>query len=141
MTTIAQRTRSVWMAERPRAYPPLGSMDTDVAIVGAGLAGLTTAYLLAKAGRKVVVVDSGPPGGGMTMRTTAHLTNALDDRWYELVRLRGIEDATLAAEAHTTAIDLIEDIQRDERIACDFARVDGYLALAPEDMTSSLEQE
>jgi glycine/D-amino acid oxidase-like deaminating enzyme/nitrite reductase/ring-hydroxylating ferredoxin subunit len=77
----------------------------------------------------------------MTMRTTAHLSNALDDRWHELAALRGIKDAALAAEAHTAAIDLIEDIQRDERIACDFARVDGYLVLAPEDRFSSLEQE
>jgi glycine/D-amino acid oxidase-like deaminating enzyme/nitrite reductase/ring-hydroxylating ferredoxin subunit len=140
MTTTSQRTRSVWMAELLKSSPPLGSMETEIAIVGAGLGGLTTAYLLAKAGRKVVIVDSGPPGGGMTMRTTGHLSNALDDRWYQLVALRG-KDAALAADAHTAAIDLIEDIQRDERIDCDFARVDGYLVLASNDTTSSLERE
>jgi glycine/D-amino acid oxidase-like deaminating enzyme/nitrite reductase/ring-hydroxylating ferredoxin subunit len=88
-----------------------------------------------------VVIDSGPPGGGMTARTTAHLTNALDDRWYEMISLRGEEDAALAAEAHSAAIDLIESIQRRENIGCDFARVDGFLFLAEDDEPKTLDKE
>jgi len=60
------------------------SIETDVCIVGAGISGLTTAYLLAKAGRKVIVIDDGLIGGGETSRTTAHLSNALDDRIYRI---------------------------------------------------------
>ena len=51
---------------------------------------MTTAYLLAREGKQVVVLDDGAIGGGMTGRTTAHLVNALDDRFYELERLHGI---------------------------------------------------
>ena len=58
-------------------------ISTDVCIVGAGIAGMSTAYLLAREGKAVVVLDDGPIGGGMTARTTAHLTNALDNRYFE----------------------------------------------------------
>ena len=56
------------------------------ALSGAGIAGMTTAYLLGREGKSVVVLDDGPIGGGMTGRTTAHLVNALDDRYFELER-------------------------------------------------------
>ena len=72
--------------------------STNVVIVGAGIAGLTTAYLLARAGKAVIVLDDGPIGGGMTARTTAHLTCALDDRFYELERLFGEDRSRLAAQ-------------------------------------------
>ena len=47
------------------------TIDTDVCIIGGGISGLTTAYLLAKAGKKVAVIDDGVIGGGETARTTA----------------------------------------------------------------------
>jgi glycine/D-amino acid oxidase-like deaminating enzyme len=56
--------------------------SADVIIVGAGIAGMTTAYLLTREGKRVVVLDDGVIGGSMTGRTTAHLVNALDDRYY-----------------------------------------------------------
>jgi len=116
-------------------------MQVDVCIVGAGIAGLTVAYLLAKAGKQVAVVDDGPVGGGMTQMTSGHLTHMLDDRYFELERLRGQNDARLAAESHTAAIDCIESLARDEKIDCDFARVDGYLFLAEGDSAETLEKE
>ena len=66
-------------------------------------------------------------GGGQTQRTTAHLSNALDDRYFEIEWLHGSEGAKLAADSHTAAIDRIESIIGEERIACDFVRLDGYL--------------
>ncbi|HYE52136.1 MAG TPA: FAD-dependent oxidoreductase [Azospirillaceae bacterium] len=113
----------------------------DVVVVGAGIAGMTTAYLLAREGREVLVVDMGPAGRGQTGRTTAHLSNAFDDRYYELERMRGADAARLAADSHTAAIAMIERIAREEGIDCDFRRVDGYLMLAPETDPSELEQE
>src|SRR4051812_42374642 len=82
----------------------------DVCVVGAGIAGLSTAYLLAKAGKAVLVLDDGPVGGGQTGRTTAHLSNAIDDRYTEIERLHGREGARLAAQSHTAAIDRIKDV-------------------------------
>src|SRR3954453_21762425 len=97
----------------------------DVCGVGAGIAGMTTAYLLAREGKSVVVLDDGPIAGGQTQRTTAHLSNALDDRYFEVERLHGTRGARLAAESHTAAIDRIGAIVHDEGIECDFERLDG----------------
>ena len=137
------RTISVWMATAAMpAEPALGSDSrADVCIVGAGIAGLTTAYFLAKEGKRVVVVDDGPTAGGETCRTTAHLVSALDDRFYHLERLHGSEGARLAAESHAIAIDRIERIVRDEQIDCDFERLDGYLFVPPGDDRAQLDDE
>src|SRR5687768_13230942 len=103
------------------------TIETDVCIIGGGIAGLTTAYLLARQGRGVVVIDDGLIGGGETCRTTAHLTNAIDDRIYRIEKWHGEEKARLAVESHTAAIDQIESIVTAENIDCDLSRLNGYL--------------
>jgi glycine/D-amino acid oxidase-like deaminating enzyme len=113
----------------------------NVCIVGAGIAGMSTAYLLARAGRAVVVIDDGPVGGGETGRTTAHITAALDDRYYEIEKLHGEGGSRLAAESHSAAISRIESIASLEDIDCDFERVDGYLFLGGGDDHEELERE
>jgi glycine/D-amino acid oxidase-like deaminating enzyme/nitrite reductase/ring-hydroxylating ferredoxin subunit len=123
-------------------FPPLrANVRADVCVVGAGIAGLTTAYHLAAEGRSVVVIDDGPLGGGMTGATSAHLVTALDRRYGEIEKTRGEAGARLAAESHAAAIDRIEEIVRREKIACDFVRVDGYLFPANEDDRPELEEE
>lgn len=127
------QTRSVWMGHWNLESGALSSdLRTDVCVIGAGIAGISTAYMLMKKGRRVVVIDDGPVGGGMTSRTTAHLTNAIDDRYYELERLHGEEGTRLAAQSHFAAIEAIEAIAQHEGIECDFARVDAYLFLPPD---------
>ncbi len=106
---------------------PGDTANLEVCVVGGGIAGLTTAYLLAKAGVKVAVIDDGLIGGGETSRTTAHLSNAIDDRIYRIEGWHGKEKAVLAVESHVRAIGQIEDIVAAENIDCDFSRLDGYL--------------
>ncbi|MBV6469557.1 MAG: Cytochrome b6-f complex iron-sulfur subunit [Nitrospirae bacterium] len=121
-------SRSLWMSTPMPTWPPLGTgLHTDVCIVGAGIAGLTTAYCLLRERRRVVVLDDGPPGGGMTERTTAHLSNMPEKGFVELERLHGRSGARRAVESHRAAIDRIEAICRQEQIACDFLRLHGYL--------------
>jgi glycine/D-amino acid oxidase-like deaminating enzyme/nitrite reductase/ring-hydroxylating ferredoxin subunit len=143
MRSDSGQTTSVWMAtaEVPE-FPALDhNVQCDVCIVGAGIAGLMTAYALARAGRKVVVIDDGPIGGGETGRTTAHLVNALDDRYFEIEAMHGEAGARIAAESHTAALDRFESIIRTEGIACGFERVDGYLFLGPDDDARTLDLE
>jgi glycine/D-amino acid oxidase-like deaminating enzyme/nitrite reductase/ring-hydroxylating ferredoxin subunit len=124
------------------AYSPLTADTTaDVCVVGAGISGLTTAYLLTQVGKSVVVLDDGSIGSGMTGATTAHLVNALDDRYFDLERFHGERGSRLAADSHTNAIDLIESVVTRERIACDFSRLDGYLFCAPEHQVELLDRE
>jgi glycine/D-amino acid oxidase-like deaminating enzyme/nitrite reductase/ring-hydroxylating ferredoxin subunit len=114
---------------------------TDVCIVGAGIAGMTTAYLLAKKGKRVMVIEHASIGSGMTSATTAHLSNALDDRYYEIERLHGAQGARLAAQSHSAAIEAIEAIVAHEKIECDFERLDGYLFLPPHGKADELLRE
>ncbi len=144
MESDSGETISVWFATAPEIEtdgPLAADASADVVVVGAGIAGMTTAYLLAREGRKVIVLDDGPVGGGMTGRTTAHLVNALDDRYFELERLHGERGARLTAESHTAAIDRVEKIVKDEGIECEFERLDGYLFAPPNESKKELEDE
>jgi glycine/D-amino acid oxidase-like deaminating enzyme/nitrite reductase/ring-hydroxylating ferredoxin subunit len=144
MESDSGKTVSVWMATTPpdKANLPLqGEESADVCVIGAGIAGLTTAYLLTLAGRSVIVLDDGPVAGGETCRTTAHLTTALDDRYYELERLHGEEGARLAHASHAAAIDQIEKNIATENIDCGFARLDGYLFVPPGESLEQLDRE
>jgi glycine/D-amino acid oxidase-like deaminating enzyme/nitrite reductase/ring-hydroxylating ferredoxin subunit len=143
MKKSLEQSKSIWMdtAQLPEESSLKVKTSSKVCVVGAGIAGMTTAYLLAREGKSVVVLDDGPIGGGMTGRTTAHLVNALDDRYFELERLHGEDGARLAAESHTAAIDRVEEIVRDEAIECEFERLDGYLFVPPRDSRKILDDE
>jgi glycine/D-amino acid oxidase-like deaminating enzyme/nitrite reductase/ring-hydroxylating ferredoxin subunit len=117
------------------------STAADVVVIGGGIAGLTTAYLLGKEGLKVVLLEDGDLASGESGRTTAHLSYALDDRYTTLEHLFGKDGARLAAESHATAIDTIEQIIRQENIDCDFTRLDGYLFLPAAGTSQELQDE
>jgi glycine/D-amino acid oxidase-like deaminating enzyme/nitrite reductase/ring-hydroxylating ferredoxin subunit len=131
----------VWLAdEKTLSFPSLeASTGADVCIVGGGVSGLTVAYMLAAAGRRVIVLDDGR--GGESMRTTAHLSNALDDRYATLERLHGARGAQLAAQSHTAAIEIIGRIVESQGIDCDFERLDGYLFAARGGNATALDDE
>ena len=136
-------TASVWMTttEMPSRPALVTDITADVCVVGAGIAGLTTAYLLAEEGRSVVVLDDGPIGGGETSRTTAQLVSALDDRYFDIESMHGAKGAKLAAASHTAAIDRVEAIAAREKIECDFERLDGYLFVPPGESTDVIDKE
>ena len=117
------------------------ALNTDTLIIGGGIAGLTTAYCLAHAGQQVIVVEDGFIGSGESGRTTAHLTCALDDRYFELEKIFGKDKAALAANSHMSAIEWIDKTVRFEKIECNFKRVDGYLFLHSSDSKETLEKE
>jgi len=102
-------------------------LTVDAAVIGGGLTGLTTAYLLRKAGLSVVVLEKGSLGQGEISHTTAHLTYVTDPRLSELVDDLGEEDAQAFWEAGRASLDQIERISDELEIDCDFKRVPGYL--------------
>jgi glycine/D-amino acid oxidase-like deaminating enzyme/nitrite reductase/ring-hydroxylating ferredoxin subunit len=128
-------------AELP-AYERLAAdLRVEVCVVGAGIAGLSVAYHLARSGRSVAVLDDGPLGTGMTGATTAHLVTAIDDRYFEIERLHGVEGARLAAASSTRAVERIAEIVLEEAIDCDLERLDGYLFAPPGGDPQLLERE
>ncbi|MBP2432571.1 FAD-dependent oxidoreductase [Bradyrhizobium elkanii] len=120
---------SLWMETEilPEAGALKGDVQCDVAVVGSGIAGLSTAYELMKRGRSVIVIDRKGIASGMTARTSAHLAPLCDDLMSEFRKLRRAEVAKLFYESQAAAVDRIEEIQTSEKIACDFLRLDGYL--------------
>ena len=105
------------------------------------LAGLSAAYELALRGPSVLVLDRGLIGRGMTARTSAHLTTALDDFYSEMIPKIGEERASEHFANQEAAIKRIAYIQEDEEIACDFAWMDAYLFLTSDKKPEILDKE
>jgi glycine/D-amino acid oxidase-like deaminating enzyme len=111
----------------PDAKPLFQNERCDVVVIGAGIAGISTAYELACRKLSVIVVDRGSIARGMTARTTAHLAPLCDDLMSEMTKLRGLAASKIFYESQAASVDRIEDIQKSEKIDCDFRRLDGYL--------------
>ncbi|MDZ4226804.1 MAG: FAD-dependent oxidoreductase [Candidatus Pacearchaeota archaeon] len=122
-------SNTAWLATtKPLKFSPLKkNISVDTVIVGGGISGLTTAYMLAENGKKVAVVEDGYLGSGETGRTTAHLSYVLDRDYSEIIKVHGAGKTRVAAESHKQAIDMIEEIIQKEEINCDFERLDGFL--------------
>lgn len=119
---------SVWMATaQPALLTTLNDdVQADVCVIGGGIAGLTTAYLLCKEGKSVVLVEAANIGSGETGRTTAHFFPP-DNRYHYIEESFGAEAARLVADSFAQATDSVEKIVHEEGIQCSFERLDGYL--------------
>jgi glycine/D-amino acid oxidase-like deaminating enzyme/nitrite reductase/ring-hydroxylating ferredoxin subunit len=124
-----QRSTSLWMdiAVASGASPLAGDLQCDVAIIGSGIAGISTGYELACRNQNIAIIDRGRIAGGITARTTAHLAPLCDDLTSAMMKLRGEELSRAFYESQAAAVDRIEEIQKRESIDCDFRRLDGYL--------------
>jgi hypothetical protein len=139
MTTSSFWYEDVGLEKRP---PLEGDAECDLVVVGSGIAGLSSAYEVARLGRQVIVIDrSETIGGVMTPRTTAHLATELDDYYHYLIKAVGEDDAGIYHESQVAAVNRIEAICRDEGIDADFARLDGILVPAEDAHMSDLEKE
>lgn len=134
---------SPWIdtAEMPQFTRLANNRSVDVCVVGAGIGGITAAYLLLKEGKSVCLLEDSEIGSGQTGRTTAHFTTALDDRYFNIEDYHGEHGARLAAESHQAAINWVEATVRVENIDCELERVNGYLMNPQEEATGILKRE
>ncbi|MDB5259190.1 MAG: puuB [Candidatus Taylorbacteria bacterium] len=137
--------KTTWQASwsPSKTYPKLEShIAADVAIVGGGITGITLAYFLARAGKKVVVIEQGTLGeSSTTAYTTAFLTYEVDTELQDLERMFGAKKADLVWQSGKDAIQSIEYIIREESIDCEFMRCDEYLFAAKQEEWQTIEQE
>jgi glycine/D-amino acid oxidase-like deaminating enzyme/nitrite reductase/ring-hydroxylating ferredoxin subunit len=126
------KTTSYWLdtARLPHFEPLRNDLDVDVVVVGAGMTGVTAAYLFKKAGWRVALLDRVTCGGVDTSFTTAHLTCVTDQRLHQLVNAFGKVRARAVWEAGYAAIDQIVANITTEDIECDLKWVPGYLFAA-----------
>ena len=131
MRTNGEST-SAWLATAamPQFSPLPGAAETDVCVVGGGIAGLTTAYLLAREGKKVVLLEAFELASGESGRTTAQFASP-DELYHEIEKSFGEEGARQVAQSFKSATDLAEAIVNREQIDCGFERLDGYLYCEP----------
>lgn len=119
---------STWLETELPSYPPLESEEhVDVVIVGGGLTGITTAYLLAREGRRVALIERDRLAGADTGHTTAHLTYVTDTRLHDLASRFGDDAARAFWEAGAAAVELIASHVRESEADCDFRWTPGYL--------------
>src|SRR5436190_15716457 len=127
MIRFAGKHGALWSRQPTRAhFPRLGrDITVDVAIVGGGITGLTAAWLLKKAGKKVAVLELGELGSGATGRTSGHLTALTDRSLLDLAADFGEEGAAQAMRSGQDAIALIESICAGG-VQAQFERVPGF---------------
>ena len=134
---------SLWQNEIP-VYKPQNDPDIqaiyDVAIIGGGITGISTAFQLQKAGKKCIVIEANNICFGTTGGTTAHLNTLLDTPYTRIIKNFGKEDAQLVARAATEAIDLIKTNIAQNRIVCEFEDASAYLFSQTKEQTEELDE-
>ncbi|WP_158895415.1 FAD-dependent oxidoreductase [Amycolatopsis anabasis] len=137
------RPRSLWVDTAPapdRGGRPLPD-EAEVVVLGAGIAGLTTAYLLARAGRTVAVLEAREVGAGVSGHTTAKLTTQHAVKYEPLERHRGAEAAARYAASQAAALEWIADTATELGIDCGFARRDSFVYTTEPGRTDLLRRE
>ena len=134
---------SSWGLETDKSYQKLTeNIKADVVVIGAGFAGIFNAYILSKAGLKVVVLEKNEKIlQNATVRTTAFISKVVDTTFTELISLFGEQNAKLVWESGQDAIDLISGIVKNESIDCEFKFVSAYGYAKDEKEFEGLNQE
>jgi glycine/D-amino acid oxidase-like deaminating enzyme/nitrite reductase/ring-hydroxylating ferredoxin subunit len=142
LTTSARQ--SLWLDEPPGAsYPPLGGreIEADVAIVGGGITGLTTALLLKRAGLRVAVLEARTVGSGVTGCTTAKVSALQSTILSTIASHHGPGAVAVYAEASAAAVERVAALADEEGIACDLERRAAYTFAAQESEVGSVQGE
>jgi glycine/D-amino acid oxidase-like deaminating enzyme/nitrite reductase/ring-hydroxylating ferredoxin subunit len=136
-------SKSYWLDSTPETnYPTLkNDTTTDIAIIGGGITGITTAFLLKNQGLKVALIEADRISQGTTGHTTAYVTSQHDIIYDNLIKTMGFEKAKQYAEANEGAIDFIEDMVRKYNIDCDFCRLPAYIYTTDENYIDTIKAE
>lgn len=140
---VLPANRSLWIETTPETtYPRLGrKVDVDVVVVGAGITGVMTAWLLKREGRRVALIDMLRVGEGTTGYTTAKLTVGHNLIYADLMKKHGQETARAYAASNQWAIERLEELVSSEEIDCDWERASNYVYTENEKRLADLREE
>jgi glycine/D-amino acid oxidase-like deaminating enzyme/nitrite reductase/ring-hydroxylating ferredoxin subunit len=135
---------SLWATTDPPSltYPALDrDIEVDVAVIGAGITGLTTAHMLERSGANVVVIDRHLVGAGTTGSTTAKVT-ALQGLMYRFLAETYDDDtARIYAEANSAGVETVAQIATDLGLDCDLRRLPALTYTTSRDDAKRIEEE
>ncbi len=143
-TSFPRFPESYWQAscEKLPEFPALqNNRETEAAVIGGGITGITTAYLLAKAGLKVILIEAGRLLKGTTGHTTAKITAQHDLIYDELIQREGKEKAALYYRANSDALSFIQSTIKQHNIECGFEQQDSIIYTNTDNGLSLLEKE
>ncbi len=140
---LKEPPKSYWLASTPTTdYPSLNEdIEVDIVIIGGGLAGISSAYLLEKEGFKIAILEADRICQGTTAHTTAKITSQHDLIYNKLKNKMGIELARQYAEANEWAINKIKEIVEENNIQCDFISQSAYVFTQDEKYVGAIENE
>ena len=143
MDSLPGTPASLWLETAPHTdYPPLDSdMTVDVAVLGGGIAGLTSALLLARAGVSVAVLDAGRVGRGVSGYSTAKVTSLHSLTYATLASSRGEDHAHVYGEANEAGLATIARYTRELAIDCDFRRRPNFTFTEEEEKVDQVREE
>ncbi|MDS0525228.1 FAD-dependent oxidoreductase [Clostridium sp. SHJSY1] len=102
-------------------------IETDVLIIGAGIVGLLTGYLLKEQGINAMIIDAKKICSGNTKNTTAKITSQHDLIYDKIIKEYGEDRAKQYAEANEAAIKKYKEIIEKNYIDCNFEEKDAYI--------------
>lgn len=135
--------QSLWLATGEAvSYPALdGDLDVDVAVIGGGIAGLTTALLLKRGGRSVAVLEADRVAGGASGNNTAKVTALQQTVYSDIAGKHGADVAATYATASRAAVETVAQLAEQEDIDCDLGRYPAYtFAMSAGEVTVVLEE-
>jgi len=143
MGSLTERNPSLWVrTTEPSPFPALaGDRTVDVAVVGAGIAGLAVARMLAATGATVVVIDAGPVCAGVTGYTTAKVTSLHTLKYASLRSSFGVERTAAYAAANQAAVAAVQDLAATDSIDCDLEEAAAFTYTLDDGQAGSIEQE
>jgi glycine/D-amino acid oxidase-like deaminating enzyme/nitrite reductase/ring-hydroxylating ferredoxin subunit len=143
MSNLSGKAISYWIDSTPETNFPSYSnnVSVDVAIVGAGIVGVTAATLLKRAGKTVAVIESKRISTGVSGHTTAKITSLHQLIYAELIKKLGEDKARIYAESNQAALEFVAKLVKEEQIDCDFSRQSAYSYAESEDNLKDVEQE
>lgn len=124
------------------SYPSLNEdINVDAAIIGGGITGITTAYILKERGLKVAILEVGNVAQGTTGHTTAKVTSQHDIIYQDLISKFGFDLAKQYADANETAIKFVADLIKKKNIDCDFHWCPAYIYTTLDEYVSKIQKE